>query len=276
MPRAQRNYMYKYLLFFLMVPALFAYTDSDLDGVDDTIDQCPNTSIMDLVDTKGCSIESLQSQHHYDIVIGGNYSQMDYTTNEKTDTYTSTLQVDYFYKAFSLQASTSYFSSKSDSYSDSGLNDSTLSAGYSIDASENLRIKLGIGLILPTYNSALNNNKMDYLSSINATYSIDKLNLFAGYSFTVNNDKDIANVVAYQDAHAYSAGLGYYLTSKWYMSTSYYNSDSTTKNIENIENVSLYSFYSIDEHWFTNITYAYGLSDSTSKHYASLNIGYYF
>ncbi|NOZ89733.1 MAG: hypothetical protein GXO60_00445, partial [Epsilonproteobacteria bacterium] len=45
---------------FLLVPLLlFAYIDSDLDGVSDEHDLCPNTPITDIVDINGCTIEKL-------------------------------------------------------------------------------------------------------------------------------------------------------------------------------------------------------------------------
>ncbi len=259
----------------MMVPLLFAYVDSDLDGVDDDVDQCPNTPIMDLVDIRGCGIESLVSPHHYDIIVGGNYSQVDYTTNEKTDTFTTMLQVDYFYKNISLQASTAYYSSQSASYSDSGLGDSTLGAFYLLPVNKDFRIRLGAGAILPTYDSSLNNNNSDYFATLGASYTLEKLNFFAGYSFTQINDDDVAGLVSYQDTHAYSGGAGYYLSPKLYSSLSYYQSESLYQGVEAIKSVSLFAFYTLDKNWFTTASYAYGLSDSASEHSISLRLGYY-
>ncbi len=34
--------------------------------------------------------------------------------------------------------------------------------------------------------------------------------------------------------------------------------------------------YNLNKDWFTNASYTYGLSDSTSDHAASLSIGYRF
>lgn len=264
-----------FLLMLMMVPLLFAYVDSDLDGVDDDVDQCPNTAITDLVDIRGCSTESLVSLHHYDIIVGGSYSQVDYNTNEKTDTFTTSLQVDYFYKNISLQASTSYYSSQSDSYSESGLGDSSLAAFYLLPVNKDFQIRIGAGMILPTYESSLNNNNTDYLATLGASYTLQKLNLFAAYSFTQINDDDVAGVVSYQDTHAYSAGAGYYLSQKLYSSLSYYQADSLYKDVEEIKNISLFAFYTLDKNWFTTAGYAYGLSDSASDHSVSFRLGYY-
>ena len=264
------------LLLFLTTLTLFAYTDSDLDGVDDTLDQCPNTPISELVDIKGCSIETLKTSHRYDIIIGQNYSEIDYNTNEKTDTHSMSLQFDYFYQNFSFQAISAYYSSKSASYSDSGLTDSTLAAYYLVPLTNNFRVRMGAGIILPTFDSTLNNNNTDYLFTLNATYSIDKLNIFGGYSFTKINDDDIPNLITYQNTNAYSGGLGYYMTDKWYTSTSYNQAEGIYTTMEDIKSLSFYNFYSFNKSWFTTLSYAHGLSDSASNHSFSLRLGYNF
>lgn len=258
------------------MPVLFADMDSDLDGVLDSNDQCPNTPITELVDIRGCSIQSLKSDHRYDIIVGESYSQIDYNSNEQTDTYSTTLQLDYFYKNFSAQLLTAYYASESDSYSSDGLTDSTLAAYYLVPVNDVFRIRFGAGIILPTFDSTLNNNNTDYLASVSVSYSLNRLNLFAGYNFTKINDDDIPGLITYQDTHAYNAGVGYYVTNRWYASTSYYQADGVYAGMEDIKNISLYNFYSLDKHWFTTLSYAYGLSDSSSDHAASLRLGYSF
>ena len=101
--------MRKLLLPILLTASLFAYNDSDLDGVADEIDRCPNTPLTDLADANGCSKESLVSNNHFDIIIGEEYSQSKYELTPSTDTYNTNVQVDYYYKNFSLQALTSYY-----------------------------------------------------------------------------------------------------------------------------------------------------------------------
>ncbi len=259
-----------------MIPALFAAVDSDLDGVADEVDQCPNTPITELVDIKGCSTESLKSDHRYNLIIGENYSQIDYNTNEKTDTYMTTVQIDYFYKNFSLQALSAYYSSESASYSSEGLTDTTLAAYYLVPVSKNFSVRVGAGIVLPTFDSSLNNNNTDYIVSLNGTYTINRLNLFAGYNFTKINDDDIPGLVTYQNTHAYSGGIGYYMTPKWYASTSYYQADGVYTSMGDIKSASIYNFYNFDKNWFSSFSYTRGLSDAASDHAFSLRLGYSF
>ena len=273
-----------FLAIFLISSTLFAYVDSDMDGVEDRVDRCPNTPFSDLVDIEGCTKKSLISPHRFDVIVGASYSDSDYQTLNTTDTLASTIQLDYYYKDFSLQASTSYFMTSGDSFSDSGFYDSFVGAAYQLQALENLSLRVGVGIILPTYSTSLNNNNTDYTASLNLSYNISKYNLFAGYSYTQINDEDVSFLAAdgnttyinYQNTAAYSLGVGYYMSSSLYVSSAYNSSNSIYEGIEDIETLSLYGYYALDKNWFTTCTYAYGVSDSASKNYISLRLGYLF
>ena len=278
--------------FLLCTLSLWAYSDYDLDGVDDAIDRCPNTSMTELVDMHGCTIENLEGNHHFDIILGANYSQIDPTTQEKTDTLTATLQADYYYKNFSLQASTAYFNSES-SVSSSGQTDSFLGAYYQFHPLDALSLRLGGGLLLPTYDAGYDNNNMDYTASASLSYLFNNINLFGSYSYTLINDDDAnyldidgnAVNISYQDTSGFNLGIGFYPTTRLYTSIAYNSSDSIysaittvdgSSTIEALETGSAYLFYTIDKHWFTTVSYAYGLSDSASDHFGAVRIGYYF
>ncbi len=277
----------KHILFFLLLGSmpLFAYIDSDMDGVEDQNDRCPNTAMTELVDIHGCQTKSLVSEHHYDIVFGISYSELDPSSMEKVNTISGSVQADYYYRDFSLQAMTSLYSSDSDdSDRDSGMTDSMIAAYYQLHPSNDLLVRFGAGVILPTYDSDLGNEATDYLASVNISYSIEKVSLFGGYSRTMVNDDDVSYVdingdnqtIEYQDTNAVSVGAGYYMTPKLYTSLSYYVGDSIYKSVEDVESISVYAFYSLDASRFITATYANGLSDSASDHYLALRIGYYF
>jgi len=266
------------LLIFLGLfsTTLFAYVDSDMDGVEDAVDRCPNTPFMDLVDIRGCATKSLVSPHHFDIIVGGTYAESDYQTLTKTDTLSSTLQIDYYYKNFSIQASTSYYSTEGNGYSANGMNDSFIGASYQFKALDSLTLGLSAGALLPTYDAALKNNNIDYTAILNLSYAISGINIFGSYGYTQINDDNIDGVVTYQDSNAVSGGVGYNFTDKFYMSGAYNSSNSIYEGVIDIETASLYSYYAIDSHWFTTFSYAHGLSDSASKNFAAFRIGYFF
>lgn len=268
----------------LFYTTLFAYIDSDFDGVEDVLDRCPNTSFMELVDINGCTIKSLVSPHHIDIIVGASYSDSDYQTLSQTKTIASSVQVDYYYKNFSLQASTSYFSTKGSGYQDRGIYDSFIGGAYQFDIVEALSIRIGAGAIIPTYKTSLNNNNTDYVGSLNFSYTLNNFNIFGGYSYIMVNDEDITIIyntnsvqnIVYQNTNAFSAGLGYYLTEKLYINGAFNSSNSIYATSEDIRTVSAYLYYTIDEHWFSTFSYARGLSETASKNYISLRLGYFF
>ena len=276
----------KTILFFfalLIASTLFAYDDSDLDGVDDAVDKCPNTPFTELVDINGCTTKILVSQHHYDVIVGASYSDSDYQTLNKTDTLSTTLQADYYYKNFSLGIATSYFQTEGSGYKDRGFNDSYLNVSYQDTPFASLVVRGATGVILPTYSTDLNNNNTDYFGSLNMSYSFEKFNLFCGATYTMVMDDNVivydtnSSVdVQYQNTLALSIGTGYYVTEQLYASVAYNRSDSIYKSIEEIKTLSIFTNYAVSEHLFSTLSYAKGLSDSASKNYLSVRIGYYF
>lgn len=266
--------MLKKTLKFLMLTSLSlsAYSDYDMDGVEDSSDQCPNTSFNELVDIKGCTTKTLKSEHHFDIIYGLSFSEADYSSTSKSDTLTQNLQIDYYYQNFSLQASSSYYNSDDDS----GINDSFIGAYYKIFPINKLTLRFGAGAIIPNYDTELDNNNMDVVASANFSYMIESINLFGGYSYTMINDDDILGIVSYQNTNSYSGGIGFYPAKNLYLSGSYGNSDSIYKGTEAIETASVYGFYTINANWFTSFSYSYGLSDSASDNSLALHLGYYF
>ena len=106
------------LLPFALASLLLAYEDSDLDGVIDADDRCPNTPFSELVDINGCSTSSLLEVYSFDLIVGVSYAASDYQTLNATDTLSTTLQLDYYYEDFSLLVSGAYFLTEGDAYSD--------------------------------------------------------------------------------------------------------------------------------------------------------------
>lgn len=266
--------MLKKALIFITAASLslLAYSDYDMDGVDDAIDKCPNTPFSELVDIEGCTIKKLWSEQHFSVMYGISFSETNYATTKDTDTLSQTLQIDYYYEDFSFQASSSYYYTDDDN----GMNDSFLGAYYKFSPSKELTLRVGGGVILPTYDTALDNNNMDIMVSANFSYMLENMNIFGGYSHTVINDDDVLGVVAYQNTDSFSGGLGFYPLNDLYVSGYYTNSESIYKDSDEIETLTLYTFYSIDKNWFTTFSYSYGLSDSASDNSIALHLGYYF
>ncbi len=60
----------KKIFFILFVTALLFAKDSDLDGVPDEIDRCPNTPFLTIVNKYGCPVKSLKKEKYLKIYIG--------------------------------------------------------------------------------------------------------------------------------------------------------------------------------------------------------------
>jgi len=281
------NKMILFIILLTLSTLSMAYSDSDMDGVDDAVDKCPNTPLMDLVDINGCTKKVLiprSEKHHFDIIVGANYSGSNFASLNQTDTYSTSIQADYYYENFSLQASTSYYKTDGNNYNENGMNDSFVGAAYSLKPEQNLLMRLGIGAILPTYKTDLNNNNTDYTLSLNLSYTMNKINIFGGYIYTLINDDDVSVIdingtiydYIYQNTNAISLGAGYYLTNTLYLSGSYNSADSIYKGIEDVQTASLYAYKSFNKNWFMTFFYAYGLSDSASDNALSVKLGYYF
>jgi hypothetical protein len=261
--------MYRLITFFLLFSiSLIAYNDMDMDGVEDKDDQCPNTSLTELVDLTGCTIKELKSPHHFDISIGHRY-----TKNSNIKINTTSIQADYFYKNLSLQLATSCFNREVYNKKDSGLNNTYINGYYQLRATERLLFRVGGGVSLPTYDES--NNKSDYTLATYGTYRYNNLSILGGVGYTLIGDSD-TNRTSYNNTLFYNFGIGYYLSSMLYSSISYNNSSSIYNSIEDIETISLYNYYKIDENWFLNISYNHGLNDISMKQSIGVRVGYYW
>ena len=256
--------MYRFILFFLIAPLLLlAYVDSDMDGVEDKNDRCPNTAMTDLVDLSGCTIERLVSPHHFSVMAGATYA------NDKENTYNfSSLEFDYYYKEISVQFSTSYYDLESSTLNKEGMNDSYLNLFYKFNPSKNFSLNLGTGLVLPTYDNV--NNKVDYATSIYGRYALDKWSLSAGLGYTFVGDVNASN------RRFYNVSTGYSWNNNFYSSIGYYVSESIYEGINDFESLSLYNYYSINQNWFTTVSFTQGLNDVSLDNSVGVKLGYYW
>jgi len=171
------------LLLILIVFNLYGYTDTDLDGVDDSIDKCPNTPFTDLVDKNGCSIKSLvknkkskkvkeveeiakqpttvKSSKNKKVIKQPVPTDIQNTTKEEKNSHfdislgvskfgsttNETLSADWYHGDFSLSLFTAFDHSRS--YNGSRFNDSRIWGYYNYRYNDSLLLKFGGGLIFP-------------------------------------------------------------------------------------------------------------------------------
>lgn len=254
------------ILLSALTLSLFAYTDSDLDGVDDADDRCPNTPISDLVDETGCTIESLESPHHFSLQLG---------LNHHAGTTTQTAQLDYYYHDFTMELYGAFdYETDSD---ESGFNDTWLWAYYALYPADALQLRFGAGAIFPAYDPADESNRIDYGVSVSLSYAQGRLNPFGGYSYTwVDDEAPEGSGWAYRNIHAFYMGLGYFVGEDLYVSAAYNFSQSIYEDNKDLQSASADVSYTIDSHWFARGSYTRALGGLEYDNYFSVQIGYYF
>jgi len=260
----------KWLLVLLVSISLFSYEDNDLDGVDDSIDECLDTPFMDIVDRSGCSVKSLISPHHFDIIVGLSLATSEINATTNFSTTTTSFQADYFYKNYSATLSSSY----NDSKTSSEMGNTKVAFGYELLPFENIVIDVAAGAILPTSPSDTNTtDNIDYTFSLSFSYAIADTTLFANYAFVAV--EDVSDYFEYQNSSSFSLGLGNKITKDSYLSLSYSTTQSRYKGEDNYEDVTLYGKYLLTESWFMMGSYFYGVG-STNESGFGMRLGYYW
>ena len=258
-----------FFIYVLVFTKLFAYVDSDIDGVEDAIDLCPDTSFDKLVDENGCPPNE-RYWGELSIQIGNDIS-FDELDN-RTDNYN--FFTNYQYKKWNISLSnsdqTSYDSNNNPSTS---TGDMYLNTGYFFP-NDYLQTKIGLGAKIATANSEIGTGENDYFVSLSFAHALnEKQNLFSYLSYTLNGDSNETN---YKNSVAYSLGTGYMLNQNWYSSLSYDYSSSIYEEGEAYQALSLFNSYTFLEDYFITLNYSYGLDELSYKHTLSLKLGINF
>ena len=254
---------------FLFSSWLFGYEDSDIDGVDDSIDLCPDTSFDELVDEDGCP----QSNAYWGTVtlqIGTDVA----LDKEKTPTYNYNFIGSYGYKEWYFSLSNtqqSIYDKKSNRSSNGG--DIYLNGAYEFN-SENFQTNVSAGLKWATASKTIGTGENDYIASVGINYFIDKSwMLFTQLSYRFIGESEGVN---YQNSLASSLGLGQMINSKWYSSLSYDYSTSIYQEEKSYQSLSYFNSYSLSNNYFISFNYIYGLDSLSYPHIFSFNIGVTF
>jgi len=246
-------------IFLLILFTLYSsanFIDSDLDGVEDSDDLCPNSKLFELVDQNGCPTEILANNTQpFNYTLTLNYMH----NNDKSEDNIYSLNLFFSYKNFDL--SLNYLA-----YTDnSSLNDLEISAYYNLKKSINTTVT--IGTYIPTNSSK--SNKTDYFAGIELSYEFKKLNYYISYKRYFNNDLDTYN------SNSYKFGLGYYINNKLYSSLTYIRSDSIYNPDEIREYLSIFTNYYLNKNLFISANYDISINSKATDSY-SLTLGYEF
>ena len=281
---------------------LYGYVDTDLDGVDDSVDKCPNTPFSDLVNESGCTVKSLiknkkvkpkvskekinknkknrnqeeskrvphpilydakkNRKTHYDISVG--FNKMGGTSNES-------IMADIYHNNFSLSLFTAIDNKRN--YDDSRLNDTRIWGYYSYRYNKKLLLKAGAGIVMPNIDGN-SNKRVDAGISLFGSYTVGSFSPYFGASYRFTGLK--GDEYGLQDYYSLYGGAGFYLSKKLYMSYTYAYSSAEYDWSKDIKTDSIYLYYNIDNNWFGTASYLRNLKGLDYNEGFSFSIGYYF
>ena len=250
------------ILFFVSFNVMgygYTYSDYDVDGVEDSIDICPNTPFDVLVDERGCE----EGKNYYGALtlLSGTISAIDSETENLTN---ALLFINYRYHAWDISFST--FNDIQNTISNVP-NTLYVTSGYRFEPSNKLRAKISLG----TKQSTLQN---DYYLASSFDYTLNKQqNLFLYYSYTVAENSEDEN---YNNFHTLSFGTGRSLTQYWYSALSYDFSGASLANAEDYQTLSWANTFAFSTKYYFLTNYSYGLSTGASDHTISLQFGVKF
>lgn len=244
--------------------------DQDMDGVPDTIDECTDTPFLNEVNAKGCSTNTLifpqeRDNGSLDIAFGYGFNNNDEQVDRDTQ-YESNFYISYYLNNWSYTLRTSYFTMDDDI----GMQDSLLKIKRKFRLTEYLKVSLGAGVELPTYDFTGNNTDYTLYGSI-IYYPKSALSLFAGLSHTFIQDEEIT--IPLQDTNILYLGSGYFFTKDFYVNLAYsYTKNKFTVN-HPAHSIGSTLFYQINEKWFTTLSYSHEIEDELSNS-AGIKFGY--
>jgi len=250
---------------------LWGDKDLDMDGVPDSIDVCTHTPFLDVVNRQGCTTERLilpedKDSNSLDIIMGYGIVQNE-DILDRSNQYSSKIQVFYYNSDWIYSLNTGYFTNKFESKTE----DSTLSIKRRFQLKKNLKLTAGAGVRLPSYN--FQGNKTDYiLSSTFNYYPTQKTSIYWGGSYTFVNDEETFSSL--QNTKILYIGTGYFISKKLYGHFSYSNARSKFKSEHNIQSLSGTLFYQLNKKWFTSLSYQHEIDDEDLHNRINLKFGY--
>ncbi len=252
---------------------IYAESDSDMDGVVDSLDRCANTPFLSEVDALGCIINKLilidpkqRADDTLEIDIGYALSS-DEEALDRHNEYLLTLQIGYYLNDYSYTISTSYHKAKEDN----GFSDTIIKIKRRFTLTDSLKLSIGGSAKLPSYDFL--GNKTDYtLYSSIVYYPTTYLSLLAGWSHTFVEDRE--TIAPLKNTDNIYFGLGYLYNKDIYINMTYTQIES--KFIKNHADKAIIAsiFYTISPKYFTTIIYSQEIGDDDIDNKISVKLGW--
>jgi hypothetical protein len=253
----------------ILTHTLFGYEDSDIDGVDDAIDLCPDTPFDKLVDEDGCP----EDKHYwgaFTLQLGNDISLDEEHNLIKNYSFFG----NYNYKKWNFSLSNSQLTTyDGNDNASSSRGDIYLNLGYEIDNTY-LQSNLSFGTKIATADENIGTGENDYFVTLNLSHVTDKqVILFSQFGYTLTGDSPL---IEYQNSFAYTLGTGYFILPHWYSALSYDYAQSIYSSTPNYQSLSWMNSYTFLDDYYLSLNYTYGLDNISYPHTLSLKLGVTF
>jgi len=260
------------LFFFGLLSGLHAYSDADLDGVEDSSDRCPQSSMEDLVDASGCVPKTGLS-----LTLGATRSSGNYGGTETIVSNSADFQLTYTKGSWYASIVSSYLESGVDQpvtkvQKSSGMGDTYLGLGYTAWMDGWSLGGQGV-LKFPTADKDIGTGNNDIGGYVTLAKMAGSMTYFATAGYLVTGDDAD---VTYNDTSSLNVGLGKSFDEQLFSSLSAMYSDPLLDGLDPSRSLSLFIGYRFDRCWYLNASYIAGMSDSVADSSVSVMVGYSF
>ncbi len=258
-----------------LLTGLFAedMEDTDFDGVPDSIDECPNTPFLNEVNERGCTSAILRLPDETDFDTMTLTLASGFETNEdlpgKEEQRKTKMQLNYFHNDWSFSVLGAYFTHNHDS----GTTDTTIKVRKRFRITPDLRVNIGAGVKLPTYDFVGNRTDFKLYSSF-YYYPTYNTSVYGGVNYTFIRDTE--EMGALRNKTNAFVGAGYFFTPELYASLGYSYEESKFVSEYAYHFLSVTLFYQVTDHWFTTIFYKEDVVDEDLHNEFYFKLGYKF
>jgi len=242
------------------------FQDTDLDGVDDRQDWCPNTPFDVLVDEHGCD-ETRPFPGKITFQIG---IERDFDENYGNRTLINAY-ADYTYGKWDISLSTVNGTPSSTTHPGEE-DDLFVTLGYRMERETwSLRVFGGTTFVFDDNDTYERDN--DIYIGFDAAYVSAQgvtATFYYNYTFTGSATYNPSNY------SIFSLGAGYYFTPRLYTAC-YYNYTGTMFETQDASHtLSIYLNYKTGTHTYVSASYTYGLNDAAYDHTLLLSVGVFY
>ncbi len=255
-----------------LTAATAGFFDSDLDGVEDGRDRCPDTPFEQTVGSDGCPDTSLPRTPRFGTVsAGASYASGTYGTSQTIESVSTDFSAALYNGGLSASVFGAWYARGAydptvASYDGGGMSDMLFSLAYTFAPCDALTLTPGVHLKLPTAADGLGTGETDFGASAQAAFAFTYFQTFVTAGYTVTGD----GAVTYRDIAFGSLGTGMYLTHDLYGSITYDISQAYDPELADLRSLTLYFGYDFHTALSLQMNCSAGLSESAAQFAVSL------